>query len=130
MYWRVAALSGANKIAVYDHYRRRNPIRAYVLLGGGDDTGLAYADFGPRRFRSVLERARNLRTSEELVPQSISKLPMSWRSLYDMINPDGDYNVFPFLEIMRGVRLSKRPRSNGRRKDRFRASSRRVTELS
>ena len=35
---------------------------------------------------------------------------MSWRSLYDMINPDGDYNVFPFLEIMRGVRLSKRPR--------------------
>ena len=102
--------TGANKIAVYDHYRRRNPIRAYVLLGGGDDTGLTYADLGPRRFRSALERARKLRTSEKLVPPSISKLPMSWRSLYDMINPDGDYNVFPFLEIMRGVRLSKRPR--------------------
>ena len=24
---------------------------------------------------------------------------MSWRSFYDMANPDGDYNVFPFLEV-------------------------------
>ncbi|HEX6641187.1 MAG TPA: hypothetical protein VF215_08735, partial [Thermoanaerobaculia bacterium] len=25
-------------------------------------------------------------------------------------NPDGDYNVFPFLEAMRGLRLSRKPR--------------------
>jgi pimeloyl-ACP methyl ester carboxylesterase len=102
--------TGANKIAVYDHYRRRNPIRRYILLGGGDDTGLMYDQLGARRFRSVLERARERRTSDEFVDSSISKLPMSWRSLYDTINPDGDYNVFPYLEIMRGVRLSKRGR--------------------
>jgi pimeloyl-ACP methyl ester carboxylesterase len=35
---------------------------------------------------------------------------MSWRSFYDMANPNGDYNVFPFLEVMRNVRLSRRPR--------------------
>src|SRR6202022_1405638 len=34
--------TGANKIAVYDHYRRRNPISRYVFLGGADDTGLLY----------------------------------------------------------------------------------------
>jgi pimeloyl-ACP methyl ester carboxylesterase len=50
------------------------------------------------------------RRGEELAPPSISKLPMSWRSFYDTANPDGDYNVFPFLEVMRGIRLSRRPR--------------------
>jgi hypothetical protein len=84
--------------------------RRYVLLAGGDDTGLMYEHLGARRFQSALERARQRRTSDEFVPRSISKLPMSWRSLYDTINPDGDYNVFPYLEIMRGVRLSKRGR--------------------
>src|SRR4029079_7021015 len=45
-----------------------------------------------------------------LVPLSVSSFPQSWRSFYDMANPDGDYNVFPFLEVMRGIRLSRRPR--------------------
>jgi predicted alpha/beta-hydrolase family hydrolase len=27
-----------------------------------------------------------------------------------MANPDGDYNIFPFLEVMRRLRLSKKPR--------------------
>ena len=50
------------------------------------------------------------RRGDELVPRALSSLPMSWRSFYDMGNPNGDYNVFPFLEVMRGVRLSRRPR--------------------
>ena len=102
--------TGANKIALYDFYRKRNPFQKYVLLAGGDDVGLTYEQMGPRRFRSALKRARELRRSEDLVPKSVSKLPMSWRSLYDMINPDGDYNVFPFLEIMKGIRLSRKPK--------------------
>ena len=101
--------TGANKIAIYDHVRRRNPYRKYVLLAGGDDTGMFYRDLGASRFRRVLERAREKR-DDDLVPPSITPLMLSWRSLYDMINPDGDYNVFPFLEIMRGVRLSRRAR--------------------
>ena len=35
---------------------------------------------------------------------------MSWKSYYDLSNPDGDYNVFPFLEVMRDLRLSRKPR--------------------
>jgi pimeloyl-ACP methyl ester carboxylesterase len=100
--------TGANKIAVYDHYKPRNSVRSYILLAGGDDVGLMYRQLG-RSFRSVLNLARRFRNREELVPKSISKLPMSWRSLYDMINPDGDYNVFPFLEAMGRVKLSRRP---------------------
>ena len=102
--------TGANKIAVFDHYTRRNLAKRYVLLGGGDDTGLTYENLGARRFARALQQARAMRRSSDLVPRSISQSPMSWRAFYDMANPDGDYNVFPFLEVMRGIRLSRRPR--------------------
>jgi pimeloyl-ACP methyl ester carboxylesterase len=105
--------TGANKVVVYDHYRQRNPIRSYVLLAGGDDTGLLYQQLGPARFAKALTRARERirsRRGEDLVPPSIFPLPLSWRSFYDMANPNGDYNVFPFLEVMRGIRLSRRAR--------------------
>jgi pimeloyl-ACP methyl ester carboxylesterase len=105
--------TGANKIAVYDHYQPGNPARRYVLLGGGDDTGMLYRHLGPRRFARALEQARErvrAKRGNELVPPSFSELPMSWRSFYDMANPDGDYNVFPFLEADERIRLSRRPR--------------------
>lgn len=105
--------TGANKVAVYDHHKRRSFAKRYVLLAGGDDTGMLYQQLGARRFASALAKARDrirARRGEELAPRSLSELPMSWRSFYDMANPDGDYNVFPFLEVMRGVRLSRKPR--------------------
>lgn len=105
--------TGANKIAVYNHYKPRNSARRFVLLAGGDDTGLLYQQLGAARFRRALVTARERirgRRGDEIAPSAISKLPMSWRSFYDMANPDGDYNVFPFLEVMQRVRLSRRPR--------------------
>ena len=102
--------TGANKVAVYDHLKPRNRVQRYVLLAGGDDTGGFYDQLGRRRHAAALAKARARRTSQELVPTTLSSLPMSWRSFYDMANPDGDYNVFPFLEAMRGVRLSRKPR--------------------
>lgn len=105
--------TGANKIAVYDFYKERVPVKRYVLLAGGDDTGLLYIHLGPRRFRAALEKARAMikaRRGAELVPPELSSLPMSWTSFHDMANPDGDYNVFPFLEVMRNVRLGRKPR--------------------
>lgn len=101
--------TGANKIAVYNFYKPRNPVTRYVLLAGGDDVGLMYDKLGARRFRSVLRQARERRRSDELAPPSIYGLPISWRALHDMINPDGDYNVFPFLEAWKRVRLSRKP---------------------
>jgi len=100
--------TGANKIAVYDHRKPRNHVQRYVLLAGGDDTGLTLSALG-RKSARALKLARSLKNSEELVPSWASPLPMSWRSFYDMINPDGDYNVFPFREVMRRKRISRRP---------------------
>ncbi len=106
--------TGANKVAVYDHYKERNFIKRYVLLAGGDDTGLAFAHLGARRFAATISRARAMikaKRGEELVTRGLSPMePISWRAWYDLANPDGDYNVFPFLEVMRNVRLSRRPR--------------------
>lgn len=99
--------TGANKIAVYNARKPRNPFKRYVLLAGGDDTGMLYAQLGPRRYRAALERSRRMihdRRGDELSPVMM----LSWRALYDMANPDGDYNVFPFLERMRNMRLGRR----------------------
>ena len=104
--------TGANKIAVYDHYKPRNRIRRYVLLAGGDDTGLLYEQLGKRRYESMLVRSRAMiqaRRGDELAPKEAGPTMMSWRSFYDVANPDGDYNVFPFMEAMRGVKRSRRP---------------------
>lgn len=103
--------TGANKVAVYDARKQRNPVKRYVLLAGGDDTGILWQQLGTRRFSAALARAKERireRRGDELVPASVSSLPMSWRSFHDMANPDGDYNVFPFLEVMKDVRLGRR----------------------
>jgi len=103
--------TGANKIAVYDHYKPRNRVKRYVLIAGGDDTGLLYDQLGKRRFESMLIKSRAMikaRRGDDLAPRGVSPMMMSWRSLYDMANPNGDYNVFPFMEAMRGVKLSRR----------------------
>lgn len=80
--------TGANKVAVYNHYKPRNPVKRYVLLGGADDTGMLYRELGARRFRLYLAHKR----SDDLMPDRI----MTWRAFRDMADPNGDYNVFQF----------------------------------
>ena len=91
--------TGANKIAVYDHYKKRHRARRYVLLAGADDTGLFYKELGARRFGALVKKARSM-PPNALMPGRL----MSWRAFYDTANPNGDYNVFPFLEATRGRR--------------------------
>jgi pimeloyl-ACP methyl ester carboxylesterase len=101
--------TGANKICLYDHRKRANRVSAYVLLGPGDDVGIYHDQLGPKRFAAALQRARAMVASGKgarLAPKTISPLPISWTSLLDTIDPDGDYNVFPFLEVLRGLELS------------------------
>lgn len=101
--------TGANKIAVYDHYKPRNRAKRYILAGGADDTGLLYADLGARRFHALLTKAKAMRSSDEFAPRGAGPSMMSWSAFYDMANPNGDYNVFPFHEVMSGTKLSSRP---------------------
>ena len=105
--------TGANKICVYNYHRRRNPARACILLGPGDDMGLYFLPWGRRKFQSMLKRARReIRAGRkwELAPEALTPFPISWMSLYDTINPEGDYNIFPFLDVMRDLRLSRKSR--------------------
>lgn len=103
--------SGANKICIYNWYRRRNPVSRYVLLGAGDDTGLYLASWGRRKFGRVLDTCRR-RIGEgrrlEIAPPELTPFPLSWASLYDTINPEGDYNIFPFYTTLEGTRLSRK----------------------
>jgi pimeloyl-ACP methyl ester carboxylesterase len=104
--------TGANKVAVYDFYKPRNRVKRYVLFAGGDDTGMLYAQLGARGFEAALRKAREMihaRRGDELVPKRVSSMMLSWRAFYDMANPNGDYNVFPFLEATTGPRLSRKP---------------------
>jgi pimeloyl-ACP methyl ester carboxylesterase len=104
--------SGANKISVFDDRVKRSPAKSYILLAGGDDSGLYRTELGRRRWQRAMELCRERirqKRGDELVPAGFSPFPISWRSLYDTINPDGDYNVFPFLEVLSGERVSRKP---------------------
>ncbi len=106
--------SGANKICTYDHYQPDNPVDKYILLGGGDDTGIFYEMMGADRdqFFKYLEQAREkIEQGQgwELVPKKIIEYILSYQSFYDICNPDGDYNTFPFREYGQDLNLSTKP---------------------
>lgn len=104
--------TGANKIVVYDKYQPQNDISRYILLSGGDDTGLYYEQMGKDAFFNALAEARiqmDASNGLELVPKSVLDYYMSWQSLYDTINPEGDYNIFPFNEYFNNLKISRKP---------------------
>lgn len=112
----LAGLStGANKIVVYHYYKPQNPVDKYILLSAGDDTGL-YFEYNfkknKRNFFNILEKCKQLikdGLGRKIVPKSVVHDPViSYQSLYDTINPDGDYNIFPFNEYLHKLKLSNK----------------------
>ncbi|MDP3995253.1 MAG: alpha/beta hydrolase [bacterium] len=103
--------TGANKICVYHYYKPRNPVSRYILLGGGDDTGIYYNALGKIKFWKLLEAARQKireRKGGDIIKELLPDMIFSHQGYYDIANPDGDYNVFPFLEVMKSLKLSKK----------------------
>lgn len=107
----VGSSTGANKICVYDYYKKKNEIEKYVLLSGGDDSGIYYQSVGDDLFHHVLElcetRIKNGK-GRMFVPKYISESPISFQSLYDQINPEGDYNTFPFWWTLNNINIMKK----------------------
>jgi len=106
--------TGANKICVYNYYKKQNEISKNILLGGGDDVGIYFDLLGSRKFHSLLRKAKGkmkedkgdqLITDLKLFPESI----FSYKAFYDLANPDGDYNCFPYYEVINKLKLSKKP---------------------
>lgn len=103
--------SGANKIVLYHSRQPRNTVSSYALLAPGDDTGIYYRALGPKRFQQAIARSKeeiDKGHGDRRAPSSWSPFPITYQSLYDTMNPDGDYNIFPFLEELEGIRLSRK----------------------
>ncbi len=104
--------TGANKICVYNYYRPKNPISRYMLLCGGDDVGIYCQMLGKNKFWKLLLESKNKikkGKGEELIGEMSQGFVFSYQGFYDIANPDGDYNVFPFLELFGKAKLSKKP---------------------
>lgn len=104
--------TGANKICVYNHYKKKNnKVSKYILVGGSDDTGSYYSEIGKQKFSKLLKKAQKMKKKgrgNELISDLLPEV-LSWQAFYDVANPDGDYNTFPFYEVLRKVKLSKKP---------------------
>lgn len=111
-FYLIGESTGANKICVYHYYKPKNKISKYVLIGGGDDTGIYYDLLGKEKFFKLLKKAKERikkGQGEELIKDLPQDEIFSYIGFYDIANPDGDYNVFPFLEEFKGIKLSKKP---------------------
>jgi pimeloyl-ACP methyl ester carboxylesterase len=93
--------TGANKIAVYDALSKNNPFSNYVLAGPGDDSGMYYAELGKKKFWAALDYARRAIAAGkplQIMPQYSGMYPFSTQAAADIMDPDGDYNTFPYYE--------------------------------
>jgi pimeloyl-ACP methyl ester carboxylesterase len=93
--------TGANKICVYDDSASSNPFRKYVLAGTGDDTGMFFRELGAKRFWKAAQQAAKLVSQGkdlDIMPKYSGMYPFSAQSAWDILNPDGAYNTFPFYE--------------------------------
>lgn len=93
--------SGANKICVYNQHAAHNPFSKFVLAGPGDDNGLFYQELGDTKFTATLAEAKDLKKSGkglEVMSEASGMAPFSAQSTYDIMNPNGDYNCFPYYE--------------------------------
>lgn len=112
-FYLAGASTGANKICVYNHYKKDNVFKKYILICGGDDTGIYYSILGDKKFFQLLDISKDKikkGKGEELIKDLIPfNEVFSYQGFYDIANPDGDYNCFPFSEAFKGVKISKKP---------------------
>lgn len=57
-------------------------------------------------FQEKIKNGKGLEIATETLP--IDEV-FSYQGFYDIANPDGDYNCFPFSEAFGGVKISKKP---------------------
>jgi pimeloyl-ACP methyl ester carboxylesterase len=108
----IGASTGANKICVYDHYKPNNKVSKYILLGGGDDTGMYYSMLGSDKFWRLLKESKEKIQQEfgtDLIKELLPNEIFSYQAFSDIANPDGDYNGFPFYEVINQTKLSTKP---------------------
>lgn len=108
-FYLIGLSTGANKICAYHIRAKHNPFNKYVLAGPGDDTGLFFTELGEQKFWKALQYAAKFSKTDPLktMPKYTGMYPFSAQSAWDILNPDGDYNTFPFYEATHG-RIGKK----------------------
>lgn len=104
--------TGATKIVLYHYLKPDNEVSKFILLAGGDDVGIYFRELGEKKFNAALHKSKVMidkGQGRRLVTKSIAPFPISYQSLYDTLNPNGDYNVFPFYEYFNKLHLSTKP---------------------
>jgi alpha-beta hydrolase superfamily lysophospholipase len=102
--------TGANKICAYHEHKPSNKFSKYVLAGPGDDIGLFFQELGPKRFWQALKYAAKMvdKNPLHIMPKYTGMYPFSAQSAWDILNPDGDHNTFPYYEAL-NERLGSKP---------------------
>lgn len=111
-FYLLGSSTGANKICVYNFYKRQNKTSKYVLTSAGDDTGLYYDALGDEKFFRLMYESKKMideGKGEEIIKELLPDLFFSYKGFYDIANPDGDYNCFPVSEAVNGVKISTKP---------------------
>ena len=101
--------TGANKICVYDSQTQHTPFNKYILAGPGDDTGIFFNELGAKKYWAALQHAAKLLKEKplQIMPKYTGMYPFSVQSTWDILNPDGNYNTFPYYEY-KTERLGKK----------------------
>jgi len=110
-FYLIGESTGANKICAYHYHKPKNKVSKYILLSGGDDTGIYYDILGEKKFFKLLKESKekiNKKRGEEIIKELLPDNIFSYIGFYDIANPDGDYNCFPFLEVIKSIKLSKK----------------------
>jgi len=103
--------TGANKICVYHKYRPDNDIAAYILTSGGDDSGLFYVMVGSPRFKMIINNCQQkIREGKGkfLASKYTNQMVITYQALLDQIDPDGEYNIFPFYWSLNNIKIMKK----------------------
>lgn len=112
-FYLIGVSTGANKICVYNHFKPENEFSKYALICGGDDTGIYHNILGTKTFFEILEKSKYKNENgegEEISPELLKFNEIfSYQGFYDIANPDGDYNCFPFSEALGVAKLSTKP---------------------
>ena len=112
-FYLIGKSTGANKVCVYDYYNLGSEFSKYVLICGGDDTGIYYDLLGDKLFYKLLSKSKKkIKNGDgDQISQELLKFEeiFSYKSFFDIANPDGDYNCFPFSEVLGRAKLSKKP---------------------
>ena len=104
--------TGANKICVYHYKKPKNPISKNLIICGADDSGLYFTEWGRAKFFKILQLCKKKisqgKGKEFMDPQTIGNRCYSYQGMYDILNPDGLYNTFPFWDKTKSLGLIKK----------------------